>query len=240
MEIDERLQHLVQWRDLGRSAPDSDENRFFEFCLKNLGNSRSQNFQELFVLYELGSRKGGYFVEFGAADGVYLSNSHLLEFEFGWHGILAEPARSYQTPLRKARNCAIDSRCVWSRSGEIVSFLEAPEPELSTIAEFVHSDRNGPFRVAGAHYDVMTVSLGDLLDHHRAPRRIDYMSVDTEGTELEILSAFDFNAYDIRVMTIEHNHTQAREPIFELLSSKGFVRKFERFSRWDDWFVKAH
>ncbi|MEA2989895.1 MAG: hypothetical protein QOG83_2606 [Alphaproteobacteria bacterium] len=43
------------------------------------------------MLHETGRKTSGYFVEFGATDGSNLSNTYLLERDFGWHGILAEP-----------------------------------------------------------------------------------------------------------------------------------------------------
>ena len=86
-------------------------------------------------------------------------------------------------------------------------------------------------------FAVETVSLNDLLSQHGAPDVIDYLSVDTEGSEFDILDAFDFEKFKIRVITVEHNFKpEARESIRRLLESRGFRREFEIFSRADDWY----
>ena len=61
--------------------------------IKYWHKSRSQLRQDLFVLSQLDFKRNGYFVEFGATNGFNLSNTHLMEKEFGWTGILAEPAK---------------------------------------------------------------------------------------------------------------------------------------------------
>jgi len=84
---------------------------------------------------------------------------------------------------------------------------------------------------------VETVSLNDLLEQHSAPHEIDYLSVDTEGTEFEILNNFDFQKYQPRIVSIEHNNMpEIRGKLFELLTANGYVREFEDFSSWDDWY----
>jgi hypothetical protein len=87
---------------------------------------------------------------------------------------------------------------------------------------------------------VTTVSLNDLLAHWNAPRRIDYLSIDTEGSELDILQALDFGAWEIRLMSVEHNHTPKRGEIHDFLASKGYRRKFETLSNVDDWYVRTY
>ena len=84
---------------------------------------------------------------------------------------------------------------------------------------------------------VQTISLNDLLDEFDAPDEIDYMSVDTEGSELEILSAFDFSKRQVKLFTIEHNFTPLRAEIYNLMTSKGYVRRFPEYTRFDDWYV---
>ena len=78
-----------------------------------------------------------------------------------------------------------------------------------------------------------------MLDKYNAPREIDYLSIDTEGSEFDILSHFDFNKYQFRVITCEHNFAPQREEIFSLLTRNGYLRKFENISNVDDWYVKA-
>ena len=92
--------------------------------------------------------------------------------------------------------------------------------------------------MSGKRYAVETVSLGDLLAQNGAPSRIDYLSLDTEGSELRILKAFDFDAIDVGLITVEHNFTAQRAEIHSLLTSKGFVRKFEALSVVDDWYFR--
>lgn len=200
--------------------------------------SLSQLRQDLLVLSVLNFKRNGFFVEFGATNGVDLSNTYLLEKEFGWNGILAEPAKCWHQDLQKNRTCLIDKNCVWIDSISILKFNEASSAELSTINSYNSSDFHGEERKQGKSYDVKTISLMDLLDKYNAPHNIDYLSIDTEGSEFEILSKFDFDKYRIMVITCEHNFTPAREKIFKLLTQNGYARKYEKLSRFDDWYVK--
>ena len=104
---------------------------------------------------------------------------------------------------------------------------------------FSGSDCHANARGDGKRYPVTTITLNDLLAEHNAPRHIDYLSVDTEGSELNILRAFDFERYRVDIITVEHNLAPAREHIHALLAAKGFARKFGALSQWDDWYVRA-
>lgn len=208
--------------------------------LREVGFSRSQLLQDLFVLSELGERRGeGFFVEFGAADGVALSNSWLLEKRLGWKGVLAEPARCWHEALARNRHCAIETACVWSRSGERLDFDEADIGEFSTLSDFTQADAHAQARASQLRYQVSTISLNDLLRRHGAPAEPDYLSIDTEGSEFAILQELDFTRFKFKVITCEHNHTPMRDQIRRLLEGAGYRRKHENFSRFDDWYVRA-
>ena len=222
---------------LGRKT--FDVNLLYELNKHLLAGSMSQIRQDLFVLAELGFKKGGYFVEFGATNGKDLSNTYLLEKSYGWQGILAEPAVSWHADLSRNRDCHIEKDCVWRASGETLVFNETDIRELSTIDAFSDSDMHGEARKSGKSYQVPTISLNDLLAKYEAPRKIDYLSIDTEGSEYEILQGFDFDQYEISIITCEHNYTPMRDRIHDLLSAKGYARKHENLSSFDDWYVKA-
>jgi FkbM family methyltransferase len=207
--------------------------------LSALANSKSQLRQDFFALGEVNFKRGGFFVEFGACDGVHLSNTHLLEKEFGWTGILAEPARVWHGALARNRSCRIETRCVWRTSGETMRFNEVDESGLSTIDAFSADDMHSEDRKSGHIYEVESISLVDMLDQNGAPPVIDYLSIDTEGSEFDILNAFDFDKYKFRAITCEHNYTERREDIKNLLESKGYVRRHEGLSLFDDWYVAS-
>lgn len=212
---------------------------FLGHCLAHLGGSKANLLQDLYVTYKLGERRNGYFVEFGAADGVLFSNTFRLEKSLGWTGILAEPYPRWREPLRANRAARIDHRCVWSESGRRLEFVAAHRhPELSSLGAFAGGDQYAASRRVDAEVVVVdTVSLNDLLAEHGAPTTIEYLSVDTEGSELDILRAFDFDRYRVAIVTVEHNHkAEAREGLHRLLTGHGFVRELELFSQVDDWY----
>lgn len=201
--------------------------------------SKSQVNQDLFVLLETGFKKNGFFVEFGATNGIDLSNTYLLEKEFGWRGILAEPARVWHEQLRSNRQCNVEVSCVWGDSDSVLDFHEVKEPELSTIGRYEsNSDWASKHRKNHTTYKVNTISLTDLLTRFEAPPVVDYLSIDTEGSEFEILKHFDFEKYQFRVITCEHNFMPIRQSIYELLTGHGYQRKFIGLSKWDDWYVR--
>jgi FkbM family methyltransferase len=212
---------------------------FTNFCAINSAHSQAQLFQDLLVIFLLQGKRGGFFVEFGATNGRDLSNTFMLEDHFGWQGLLAEPARCWHAALKANRRASIDTRCVWKQTGARLEFKETEIAELSTLSSLVDKDFNKNGRVKGTTYSVETVSLNDLLKAHNAPREIDYLSIDTEGSELDILRPFDFADYDIKIVTVEHNFVEPnRQEVLQLLSGNGFVRLFERLSKFDDWYVK--
>lgn len=214
---------------------------FLAFCLSRRARSRSQIMQDLWVCFELEEKPAGFFVEFGATNGLKNSNTWLLEKELGWHGILAEPNPIWHTDLAANRHASIEHQCVSRRSGDSVSFIttDDTDPELSAIAaDASMSDHFADLRRQAKSITMTTISLNDLLDRYDAPAMIDYLSIDTEGNEFEILSSYDFSKRRFKLISVEQN-TDTESKIQNLLESKNYIRVFKQFSQWDGWYVSA-
>jgi FkbM family methyltransferase len=206
---------------------------------KLLRYSKSQLGQDIFALTVAGLDRPGFFVEFGAADGVALSNSHILEKRFGWTGILCEPSKAWHEALIQNRSCIIDMRCVYSVSGEKISFSENYLGELSAITAYAEPNASGILKRTTSSYEVDTISLPDLLKAHDAPKFVDFLSIDTEGSEFEILKNFNFQSYRFGAICVEHNFADTREKINKLLLANGYVQVHPDLSDFDDWYVQA-
>ena len=204
-----------------------------------LRHSKSQLGQDILGLSVSGLDKPGFFVEFGASDGVALSNSHMLEKHFGWNGILCEPSTAWHDSLKQNRSCIIDTRCVYSVSGEKISFSENYLGELSAITAYAEPNAHGVLKRTTSSYEVETISLLDLLKAHNAPKYIELLSIDTEGSEFEILKNFDFQSYRFGAICVEHNFADTREKINNLLLANGYVQVHSDLSDFDDWYVQA-
>jgi len=205
----------------------------------NRSNSKSQFYQDLMVLAFQKQRinqQEFYFVEFGATNGIDLSNSFLFEKCFGSRGVVAEPARIWHKELLANRNCKIVTDCVWIQSDLNLEFFESENPDLSGLNTNKHFHRQ---RKPQEVYSVKTISLLDLLESSDAPKNIDLLSIDTEGTEFEILSAFDFTKYSFNIIICEHNFSKNRKKICNLLEKNGYKRRFSWISFVDDWYFLA-
>tara|TARA_R110000868_G_scaffold120055_1_gene318795 strand:+ start:20 stop:637 length:618 start_codon:yes stop_codon:yes gene_type:complete len=199
--------------------------------------SNSQIGQDTAVLAFYKQKRNGYFVEIGAYDGVALSNTLVLEKEYGWTGILSEvvPVR-FKDLLNNRPNCHNDNNAVYSKSNLNLVFDVANNSNmLSGISKHIDAHKN-TVNANKTQIKVNTISLTDLLDKYNAPSFIDYISLDTEGSELEILMGLDYARYTVGYFDIEHNHVEPRRShIKSLLKSHGYI--YLRENKFDDIYI---
>ena len=191
------------------------------------------------MLFFFNNKKNGFFVEFGACDGLGLSNTLILENKFTWNGILAEPDIYFFDSLTQNRKVYCSNLCVYKQSELNLKFHHVVgDSKLSTISNYSRSDIHKNSRIQVEEFNVRTITLNALLDLYSAPYTIEYVSIDTEGSELDIIESFDFESRRILAWTIEHNHNAIiRNKIFNIMQKKGYIRVLEGFSECDDWYI---
>jgi hypothetical protein len=181
----------------------------------------SQIGQDKWVHSVLGNKPNGYFVELGACDGLYLSNTLFFEKELGWNGICIEPNDNYFNKLLKNRNCNICNDLIYSVEGQNVNFA------LCDAVSGIIDNNIGPFTSEEVYVSKVTTTLEKVLDRCNAPKIIDYLSLDVEGQEYNILSTFPFDKYKFRCITVEHNEPhqgpEQQMLIREILERNGYT-----------------
>ena len=226
------------------------ENKKLLYKLINLTKDKnnlikSQLYQDIFAVLMVGNNYDKTFLEFGATDGLELSNTYLLENNYGWTGVLCEPSPQWYDILKKNRpNTKIVTECIWNKSNQKLRFFVSDVGVLSTLEEFKESDKlsipgNTKLRIEkGNLVTVNTISLNELIEKEFNGKSPSYISIDTEGSEYEILKAFDFKKYDPVCFTIEHNFTNLQKDIDEIMKNHNYIRIFKEITVFDAWYVR--
>lgn len=171
----------------------------------------SQNGQDKFIYEHFFKKKKtiGRFVEIGAFDGITFSNSAFFEKNLGWHGICIEPVPEFFNELIKNRNCFCINGCISNQSGTklfmVVGMLSGlldkyDERHLARIDTEVSL-----YNLEKRLIQVNCYRFNDIMKRYGV-KHIDYLSIDTEGGELEILKSINFNAITIDIISVENNY----------------------------------
>jgi len=137
------------------------------------------------------------FVEFGARDGWYESNSWLLEDSFNFQGLLVEAGRDYIHPLREQRTCilnGIPGACVFAALED--------KPGQTLIWDKDDTVKKGESSSATKDQEVKSATLNRLL-HHFHVGHIDFMSADCEGCESAAFEGLDLQKHPVDFLTVE-------------------------------------
>jgi FkbM family methyltransferase len=215
--------------------------------IRNKEDIKSQLYQDMFASFVIGDKFEKTFFEFGATNGIDLSNSYTLEKYLNWKGALSEPSPQWHDELKKNRPYTnIVPECIWSESNKKLNFFVSDIGVLSSLDSFKESDKismpgNTQARVKnGKNIIVKTISLNDVIEKQFNSKSPSYISIDTEGSEYEILKNFNFKKYKPLVFTIEHNFTELQLKIDKLMYSNDYIRVFKFLTTFDAWYVKKN
>jgi FkbM family methyltransferase len=195
--------------------------------------SKSQDKEDQYVVekYFKGLCDGTY-VELGALDGVRFSNSHFFEFGFQWTGVLIEPNPTSFAMLRQNRPNNMLHNFAVCDSSQNVHFIESGDGAVTGILEFMtpsfRAAWHGKMSASDLYQSAKSIKckpLREILADDLGPRRhIDFLSLDVEGAELEVLKTIDFKRQQFGVIFYEADDHNAlkNEMIKSLLEMNGY------------------
>jgi FkbM family methyltransferase len=192
-------------------------------------------------------KKNGIFLDIGANNGIFESNTAALEFEYGWTGICVEANPFLISELKNNRlNSKIVNCAVWDSSGEVeleISNSNHKGIKGDLLSRISNLNRNQDYFKKHFKENRQTVKVTAktiteiITDCYKIPCSIDYMSLDVEGAEIEALKGIDFSNIDIKFMTVEHGNRSGYIDQFEqYLKPFGYV--LHRVNKWDVEFIK--
>lgn len=172
-------------------------------------------------------KKNGFFIEIGAHDGVSYSNTLFFEKYRNWGGVCIEPNPTVFEKLAKNRKSINLNVCIGD-SNDIVKFTQIVgyAEMLSGVSnkyDTRHLERiKDDVSLNGGEIksiDIQMICLESISQIN--DRVIDFISIDTEGSEFDIVKSIDFKKISVRVLIIENNYND--ENLEHFLYNKNFI-----------------
>lgn len=156
--------------------------------------------------------KNNFFVDVGASNGLNGSNSSLFEFYLNWNGICIEPNKVQYEQLIKNRKCKTYNCCIgntnsikefWEIQGDVSALSGLKETyDYRHIQRVENEVSNFNDKIVKKQVEVKT--LDSIISENNIDT-IDYLSIDVEGAELQVLEGINFNKCNIKVISVEDN-----------------------------------
>jgi FkbM family methyltransferase len=176
------------------------------------------------------NKRNGTYLDVGAHDGVKGSNSYFFEKEMGWSGICFEPIKEcYEKLVSERPNSICINKCAYSSNGKVqFNRVEGYAETLSGIVENYderHKNRiNSEIATMGGEQTVIecdAVTITSVCDEYNI-HHFDFMSLDVEGGEYNVLKGIDFSKIKIDVIVIENNYPDTFDNINQYLIDVGY------------------
>ncbi len=168
-------------------------------------------------------KKDGFFCEIGAFDGIKFSNTYVFE-RLGWKGICVEPIPERFDQLKKNRNCICVKGCITDHEGTLLFRQVGESGEMSSglVEKYdpLHIQRIEAAHCSAKYFQVHCYTLSSLMKKYDI-QKIDFLSIDTEGGELDILQSLsDEELACIDVIAVEDNYKDPK--LVQFFTEKGF------------------
>lgn len=184
--------------------------------------SYSQNQEDVVLWRVFKNLKNGYYIDIGACDPEKDSDTKML-YDNGWKGINIEPEKVYFEKLVKHRPKDINLNLAIDEFGGDKLFYTSKTRGWSTLNKLraEHVDFNSSKIIK-----VKCVPLNDLIEEY-CKKKINFLKIDVEGNEINILNSFDFKKYRPEIIMVEEqlqyiSDTNKKNELSKLISKNGY------------------
>jgi len=199
--------------------------------------SYSQEGEDLVLRRVFEGRKSGFYVDVGAHHPHRFSNTNLF-YKAGWHGINIEPNPDSIADFKRLRQRDINLQCGVSDIEQHLTYYKFNEPALNTFDPDIVDDRlNKTTYKVVQKIIVPVLRLDHILDDHLAAgQKIDFLTVDVEGLDLQVLESNNWSAYRPAMVLAESlcsNLADASEnEIARFMSAQGYSVFAKTYNTW--------
>lgn len=196
------------------------------------------------ILHGLFHKKVGTCVEVGGYDGITGSNTLFFE-NLGWHCLVVEPMPDFCDKIKSVRKCEVAEVAASDKNGEVEFYVASGVETLSTIQ---NNDEHFARIKSLSDKDIKKIKVNTArLDNillERGLKDIDFLTIDVEGHEIEVLSGMSFDKISPRIVIIEDNSFGGDSQVKKSMESVSYIR-FKRtgcndwYARKDDEFVST-
>jgi FkbM family methyltransferase len=172
--------------------------------------SYAQNFEDVMIARLFPRDHQGFYIDIGAAHPTHLSITKHF-YDSGWSGVNVEPLPRFFQKLVANRPRDVNLQAmIGVPSGRRTFFEIAELPENSTSDEQVMVSLKEQGSTVRTH-DVTVLSVKEICERYAAERVIDFMKIDVEGGELEVLQSADWQRFRPVLLVIEAVVVNGRE-----------------------------
>ena len=174
--------------------------------------------------------KNGVFVDVGAHDGLSINNTYYFEKNNGWTGINIEPLKDVFNKLVVNRPHSINLKCaICNKDGETEFVSNQGYTEMLSGIEDTYDIRHirrlgNENRQKGSTSRVIKVKtkkIETICDENNISH-INYLSIDVEGGEFEVIKSINFKKVFIDVIEFENNYNDVSIPIVKYLQERDY------------------
>ena len=187
----------------------------------------SQEGEDVILRRIFEDQKNGFYIDIGAHHPKRFSNTYYF-YDRGWEGINIDATPGSMKIFQKFRPRDINLEIAISEKEQLLTYFMFNEPALNSFSKSLSDKRQNEKCYIEKTISIPSFPLSTILDKHLPPEQIiNFLSVDVEGLDLQVLTSNDWNKYRPKVVLAEvlgaSLNTIKQDPVYKYLTNQGYI-----------------